>query len=341
MFLRSWSTTSCRQHLSTRICRLPRSSTSCASPAVRRLLSSAASSAKDDDAYCVDLVQRRDREAYLCGLLVPAGAHRRAFFALRAWNVELASIKDQQRPTDGETSLLALQLRMQWWRDAVGRLYEENDDGSMAISPLGPVVRSLARAHQQSPFTRRFLERLIDIREADLEVKQYQTVAALTQYVEDSMSSLLYLTLESQHVRTDEADEVAYHAGIGIGLTTALRAIPYKLSHGEHPLPVELIPSDFSYDRLETEDSDEAETFRAACQTVASSATEHFVAARNLQGKAPSSILLTMVPSLHYLSKLEASNYRALDAAAMTAGTGSDRLSLLLLLGRTWLTGVL
>ena len=50
-------------------------------------------SSKKDFEYCVDLVQNRDREGYLCGLLMPHTS-RRSYFAIRALNVELASVKD-------------------------------------------------------------------------------------------------------------------------------------------------------------------------------------------------------------------------------------------------------
>jgi hypothetical protein len=95
----------------------------------------------NDEAYCVELVQRRDREAYYCGLLLPA-RYRDAYFALRAFNVEIASIKDQNRSSSSSSpgSALALQLRMQWWRDAVASLYEPPPQPPlMSSTPAKPI----------------------------------------------------------------------------------------------------------------------------------------------------------------------------------------------------------
>lgn len=49
---------------------------------------------RDDHKHCVELVQSRDLDGYLCGLLMPSASARDAYFAIRAFNVEVASVKD-------------------------------------------------------------------------------------------------------------------------------------------------------------------------------------------------------------------------------------------------------
>lgn len=194
---------------------------------------------KEDHNYCVDLVRERDREGYckfltagdclvnffennighsytfyslqiarlVCGLLMPQKA-RRAYFAIRAFNAELASVKDSYNIRKGgqarETSAtFALQLRMQWWRDAIDQIYG-SDPPTNAISIScwqNPVVRSLYASNEETWLTKRFLERLIDAREADLDINQYSTLQDLANYCEESVSSLLYLSLECTGVR--------------------------------------------------------------------------------------------------------------------------------------------
>lgn len=130
-----------------------------------------------------------------------------SYFAVRAVNAELASIKDgsslrrRQATAPLETSTtLALQMRMQWWRDAVAQVYGDEPSGSSSALSIScwqsPVVRALAEATTRSNLTRRFLERLIDAREGDLEMNQYKTMQQAIEYAEDSVSSLLYLSLE-------------------------------------------------------------------------------------------------------------------------------------------------
>jgi NADH dehydrogenase [ubiquinone] 1 alpha subcomplex assembly factor 6 len=151
---------------------------------------------------------------------------------------------------------------MQWWRDALHEIYDNSEVASTsstntsiakrnATDPIlsslsvaswhSPVVRALDVANRECNLTRRFLERLIDVRESDLDVNQYKTMADAVAYSEESASSLLYLSLECTGVRDDEADIVASHAGIGIGLVTALRSTPYRVQHGEVPIPAELL----------------------------------------------------------------------------------------------------
>lgn len=169
---------------------------------------------KQDFEYCVDLVQNRDRESYLCGLLLPSTA-RRSYFAIRAFNVELASIKDGSRQAmgaqDDEESAgpsVALKIRVQWWRDALGQIYGDApaDDKGGILSGLAtscwnnPVVRVLDHAVQESNLTRRFLERLLEAREEDLGTKQLDTVDEAVLYAESTFSNLFYLSLETTDV---------------------------------------------------------------------------------------------------------------------------------------------
>lgn len=174
---------------------------------------------KEDQKYCVQLVEKRDREGYLCGLLVPKRAQR-SYFAIRAFNAELASIKDGSSLRrrggggiqQGETAAtLAVQMRMQWWRDAVGTIYGDDPRNTSSDPTLAnlsiscwhsPVVRALHRAVKENNLTRRFLERLIESREADLEINQYPSLEEAVNYAEQSVSSLLYLSLECAGVST-------------------------------------------------------------------------------------------------------------------------------------------
>lgn len=174
---------------------------------------------KQDFEYCVDLVQNRDRESYLCGLLMPHKS-RRSYFAVRALNVELASIKDGSisRQVGGAQfeesgASMALKIRVQWWRDAIQQIYGDSDTASSHDQSVdsflsdmsnscwnNPVVRVLDHAVHESNLTRRFVERLLDSREDDLDVKQVETMNDAVTYAENTFSSLLYLSLETTDV---------------------------------------------------------------------------------------------------------------------------------------------
>ena len=155
---------------------------------------------------------------------MPSSA-REAFFALRAFNVEIASIKDASQliggrsrggtsrssgisgysgldggSTSGSDPSLASRLRMQWWKDAILEIYEKkqqhskindanrnaheqqqrNQNNDSVISSLtssrklNPTLRSLSNAIHTHGLTYRFLRRIMEARESDLDMIQYE-----------------------------------------------------------------------------------------------------------------------------------------------------------------------
>ena len=318
---------------------------------------------KNDFAYCVDLVQNRDRETYLSGLLQPESS-RFAYFAIRSFNVELASIKDGSisRKVGGAQfeesgASMALKLRIKWWRDALDQIYDQSDEGSSRPPPEdefmaslsssvwnNPVTRVLNDAIHEKHLTRRFLERLLEAREADLDIRQLDTMDEVIDYSESIFSSLFYLSLETADVREEESDIVAYHAGIGVGLTTALRGALIRLAHGECSIPKELLPG-FPYHKFNEGDpqdlltDNEKKILSEAIYFMAYEAKKHLSKARELQTNVPKHArqsFLPVIPSIHYLPKLEKADYNIFDPKLMEA----DRLTILALLSRSWLTGI-
>lgn len=149
-------------------------------------------------------------------------------------------------------------------------------------------------------------------------------------------------------VRDDEADEVASFAGIGIGLTTLLRATPFRLVHDEIPLPADLLRPQFPCRKLFGDDDegndgntlDELEKgeWNAAVEQMATTADAHLQHARQIQSKVPRaarSVLLPIVPSLYFLERLQAAQRNLMDPQLHEP----RNLQLMLRLGRSWLTG--
>jgi hypothetical protein len=59
-----------------------------------------------------------------------------------------------------------------------------------------PTLRSLRRAVHEHQLTHRFLRRMTEARELDLDVVQYDRLKDVAQYGEDTVSNMLYSTLE-------------------------------------------------------------------------------------------------------------------------------------------------
>lgn len=181
---------------------------------------------------------------------MPSSAQE-GYFAIRAYNVEIATIKDAASSTssfsrrhgsfhtntednntmgDVDPSFTS-RLRMQWWADAITEIFDEytmevegNNDkdndaqnggfastlssssASSSLSSLqgrsdlglhkNPTLRSLRRAVHEHQLTHRFLRRMTEAREVDLDVVQYDRLRDVAQYGEDTLSNMLYSTLE-------------------------------------------------------------------------------------------------------------------------------------------------
>jgi phytoene/squalene synthetase len=130
-----------------------------------------------------------------------------------------------------------------------------------------------------------------------------------------------------------------------VGLVTALRSARFLFARGECSIPKELIPPSFPYNKLSAENpnkeltDDEQEQLRTAVKEMAILASSHLLEARDRQGDVPKHArpcLLPVIPALHFLSKLEHADYNVFDNILLEP----HQLRVLLLLGRTWMTGV-
>ncbi|XP_012323374.1 NADH dehydrogenase (ubiquinone) complex I, assembly factor 6 isoform X2 [Aotus nancymaae] len=178
------------------------------------------------DSYCLELLRKRDYEGYLCSLLLPAES-RSSAFALRAFNVELAQVKDSiSEKTIGL-------MRMQFWKKTVEDIYCDNP-------PHQPVAIELWKAVKRHNLTKRWLMNIIDEREKNLDDKAYRNIKELENYAENTQCSLLYLTLEILGIKDLHADHAASHIGKAQGIVTCLRATPYHVSRRKVFLPMDI-----------------------------------------------------------------------------------------------------
>src|ERR1700748_3706006 len=105
--------------------------------------------------YCAEQVHSFDHDRLLTAI-VAAPAGREHLFALYAFNIELAKVREVV------TEPLIGQMRLQWWRDTLDRLYA----GEIVAHE---VARPLQAAIQVCGVVRSAFDPLIDAREFDLE----------------------------------------------------------------------------------------------------------------------------------------------------------------------------
>jgi len=189
----------------------------------------------DTSAYCIDLVKKHDYESYLIGLLFPK-QHRAAYFAIKAFNVEVATIRDQI-PRNAQQ---AGRIRFQFWRDVLNDIQKNK---SIAKHNNQPVALELAKHVVNYNLTIRWFERCVEARYNDMLINgRYESYDDLENYAELAHSSLAYLLLELLGLKEDmELQYAASHIGVSTGLISLLRSYPYHASMGVCYFPHSLL----------------------------------------------------------------------------------------------------
>ncbi len=156
------------------------------------------------------LVRERDRDNYLCALVVPA-ARRDALLALHAFNSEIL------RARAGVSEAAIGHVRMKWWYDALVGVFG-------GAPPHHPVAEALARA---VPFglERTALEDIIEAHAEALGAPAVYDVDSRTARADAELGPLFRQILHLFEVPAPEAKRAAAAARTW-GLLTALRREP-------------------------------------------------------------------------------------------------------------------
>ncbi|KAG1446365.1 hypothetical protein G6F56_009594 [Rhizopus delemar] len=250
--------------------------------------------------YCKDLTRQRDYDGYLCVPFYPSHL-RNTQFAIRAFNVELASIRENvSKPEIGK-------MRMQFWKDTLDKTYAGEP-------PKQPIALALAEALKTSKLSAIWMKRIINERLSNLDDHQFMTVKDMEDYSENTHSSLLYLQLESLGIKDVNADHAISHLGKMIGIATFLRALPFHVSQKRLVLPAEITAkynvSQENIFRGQVDGLDDV------VYDVATAAYDQLLTARSLLSSIPSDAfpaLLSAVPYIKYLENLEKVNFNPFD----------------------------
>ncbi|KAG2196011.1 hypothetical protein INT46_004486 [Mucor plumbeus] len=252
--------------------------------------------------YCKDSVRLRDYEGYLCVPFFPSEL-RNTQYAIRALNVELASIRENvSKPEIGK-------MRMQFWKDTIDKIYAGHP-------PEQPIALALSEALKTSKMSSMWMKRIISERvsTSNLDDHQFMTLKDMENYSENTQSSLLYLQLESLGVKDVNADHAISHIGKMIGITTFLRSLPFHVSQKRLVLPAEITAKH----NLVQENvfRGEIDGMEDAVYDVATAAYDQLLTARSLMSQIPHEAfpaLLSAIPYVRYLESLEKANFNVFD----------------------------
>lgn len=263
--------------------------------------------------YCADQVRRQDRDRYVTALFAPA-ERRDDLFALYAFNLEIAKTAEVV-----SESLLG-RVRLQWWRESLGELYEGRPRRHAVIQPLAEAVR-------RHGLSRSRFNDLIEAREFDLDGEAPQHLAALEDYAEGSSSSLLLLALEVLGAPADSRSvrQASRHLGIAWALTGLVRAIPSHARQRRLYLPADLTAG-AGLEIGELFALRPSQSLNRVARRLAARAVEHLAAARALRGDLPRAAFPAMLLAPladHHLRVLRGARYDPFDPRVQVQPAGS------------------
>lgn len=176
--------------------------------------------------YCARQVRSADHDRFLSALFAPAAA-REHVFALYAFNIEIARIRDMvSEPLLGE-------IRLQWWRESLAAIY--------ARQPLRahPVLHAVQHAIDACAIPQSLFDAMLDARARDFENAPPESLAALEGYADATSAGLMRMALLALG-ETLPAEGVR-HAGIAWALTGLLRSIGLQSARGQILLPADMM----------------------------------------------------------------------------------------------------
>jgi 15-cis-phytoene synthase len=232
------------------------------------------------DAHCRALVRAADRDRYLAALFAPA-EHRNALFALYAFNLEIARVREVVRDP------LAGEIRLQWWIDVLHGV----DRGEVEAHPVAAALRATIARHEL-PLAR--FDALVAARRFDLHDEPMATLGELESYALGASADLISLAaniLDGGPV----PDELIRHAGLAHAMAGLLNAFPVHAARGQIFVPLEVLERHGAA-RQAVVSGQASPQLRAALAEMRLHARGHLAAARDLMATAPPAVMPALLP---------------------------------------------
>jgi phytoene synthase len=253
---------------------------------------------QDSSAYCEALVRAADKDRFLAALFAPA-EHRGALYALYAFNVEIAGVRQRiHEPLAGE-------IRLQWWNDAIAG----KAAGDVAANPVAAAVLATV-ARYRLPLE--LLTGLIAARRFDLYDDPMARLTDFDDYAGATSSAVMELA-----ARILGADgmpglaKVVLHAGLGYAIAGLLQAFPIHAERGQLFLPLEVLER-HGVGRRVVEAKQATPELRAALAEMRHLAREHLAQAARAADDIPAAALPALLPAAlapPLLTRMERADY--------------------------------
>jgi phytoene synthase len=248
--------------------------------------------------HCEALVREADKDRFLATLFAPA-KYRRPLFALYAFNVEVARVREHARqPMPGE-------IRLQWWRDAFGGAGQ----GQARANPVAAALLETVVRYRLPP--RAFTD-LIDARAFDLYDEPMGSFGELDAYGTKTSSALIDLAARILNDGSDpQIEKLATQAGIAYAVAGLLTAFPLHAARGQLFVPLDVLQRHGAEPEAIFAGKASLE-LRAGLAEVRAHARGHLAEAKTLIGAAPAALTPALLPIVLVrptLDRMERRNY--------------------------------
>ncbi len=180
---------------------------------------------QDAFAYCAELVRAADRDRFLAALFAPE-QHRHALYALYAFNIEVARVREVAREA------LPGEIRLQWWSDVL----RGERSGEASATPVASAVLAAIERHHLAASG---LIDLVEARRFDLYQESMAGLADLEAYGRKTASGLF--ALAARILAGVGVETVVEPAGIAYAIAGLLRAFPLHAARRQLYVPIDLL----------------------------------------------------------------------------------------------------
>jgi phytoene synthase len=232
--------------------------------------------------YCTSLVHEADRDRYLSTLFAPV-QHRDALFALYAFHVEIARVRDLARePMPGE-------IRLQWWREVLSGLR----GGEAAANPVAAALLETLGNYRLGS------ERLIALVDAhgfDLYDEPMASATDLEIYGIKTQSVLFAMAAEILGSKGAAGEMVTLDAGIAYAIAGILHGFARHASRRQLYVPLDVL-NRLRVNREEIFAGQSSAGLLAALADMRALARKHLATAQAKLKDAPPEILPALLPA--------------------------------------------
>lgn len=278
-----------------------------------------------------DLLQSKDRSAYILSKYIPARAQS-GYIGLRAFNLETS------RAVDSAQESSVSRLKLEFWKSAVQKIHSVNASAADLKEPVTALLHK-AVVDDKLSLPKRYLLTIVQTKQGRLEMQPFRSIEDIERLGEGTWSQLNYAVLDMLHsiwpdtqeylASQPDLDEMVTntcaHIGQANGIAASLRTFNFFADkHNFVNLPVDLLrAAGISQQQvLDAQDKNQLSQVDGLQDVVfqtATKANDHILSAANLMtklkeetGSVPTSLLLSAmsaVPIQLYLQRLEKNDF--------------------------------